>query len=284
MIKIPLNYDIKKDINTFLEAEHIDMAYLSEVTKISRVTLDGIINEKTPTNDNVYEKFYSYLYTNGYRLNKTKEELLKERTPNILFHGSKEGLTSVSINGARKNCDFGNGFYLGETYFQALAFIYEKDHSSIYSFSYRREDLNIKRFECDLEWMLAICYHRGTLQNYKGHPLLQKILRSLDDVDLIVAPIANNRMFYIMSQFVEGEINADVALHSLSASSLGLQYIFRSEKALQSLSPIEKYYVSLPERKSCKKFLNERALMIDTKLKLAKREYKNGLYIEEILK
>lgn len=56
----------------------------------------------------------------------------------------------------------------------------------------------------------------------------------------------------------------DVALHLLSASKLGLQ--------------------SEPERIDCRKLLNERSYEIDTKLKLAKRQFKTGLYIEEILK
>lgn len=48
--------------------------------------------------------------------------------------------------------------------------------------------------------------------------------------------------------------------------------------------PIEKYYLSVPERKDCRKVLNERSYEIDTKLKLAKREFKTGLYIEENIK
>ncbi len=46
--------------------------------------------------------------------------------------------------------------------------------------------------------------------------------------------------------------------------------------------PIEKYYLCRPERDECKKMLIERGFEIDTKLKLAKREFKTGLYIEEI--
>ena len=86
-----------------------------------------------------------------------------------------------------------------------------------------------------------------------------------------------------MAQFTDGEINADVALHSLSASKLGLQYIFKTKKSLQKLIPIEKYYLCTPEREDCRASLNKRGYEIDTKLKLAKREFKTGLYIEEIL-
>ena len=53
---------------------------------------------------------------------------------------------------------------------------------------------------------------------------------------------------------------------------------------MQKLVPIEKFYLSNPEREDCRRVLNERSYEIDTKLKLAKREFKTGLYIEEILK
>ena len=114
--------------------------------------------------------------------------------------------------------------------------------------------------------------------------MVQRIVNKVQNADVVVAPIADNKMFYIMSQFAEGEINADVALHSLSASGLGLQYILKTERALKKCTPIEKYYLSAPEREECRKTLIERGYEIDTKLKLAKREFKEGLYIEELLK
>lgn len=87
-----------------------------------------------------------------------------------------------------------------------------------------------------------------------------------------------------MSLFTLGEINADVVLHSLSASSLGMQYIIKTENALSKLIPTEKYYLTSLEKEDCKNKLNQRAYEIDTKSKLSKSEFKNGLFIEEILK
>ena len=201
-----------------------------------------------------------------------------------MFHGSKFGLSEVTVFGSRDNCDFGKGFYLGETYSQALSFVCEKEKSCVYSFGYSLADLKIKRFECDLEWMLAICYYRGTLKEFQLNSMIDRVVADIEEADVIIAPIADNKMFYVMAQFTEGEINADVALHSLSASKLGRQFIFKTEKALQKLVPIEKFYLSNPEREDCRRVLNERSYEIDTKLKLAKREFKTGLYIEEILK
>ena len=282
MIKVDCDYRIREDIGFILEAEKTNYADLSAKTRISRTTFEEI--KKTgKTASGVCEKFYSYIYEKGYRINSTKEDLLKEKTPNVLFHGSKNGLSEVTHRGARHNCDFGNGFYLGETYNQALSFVFANTNSSVYSFEYSLDGLKTKRFDCSLDWMLAICYYRGTIKEYLPNEKINSIVNAIEAADCIIAPIADNKMFYTMAQFADGEINADVAMHSLSASNLGLQYIFRTEAAISRLKPIERYYLCDPERADCRKRSNERGYEIDTIIKLAKREYKTGLYIEELL-
>ena len=282
-MKIDCEYRIREDIGFIIEAEGINKLELSESTGISRTTLDSIEKRGFTTNE-VCEKLYAYIYEQNYRLNSVKEELIKEKYGNVLFHGSKYGLSEVTVSGSRNNCDFGNGFYLGQTYNQALSFVCEYDKASVYSFKYSFDGLKKTEFGCSLDWMLAICFFRGTIKEYAKSSMVQMIVKKIENSDIVIAPIADNKMFYIMSQFAEGEINADVALHSLSASDLGLQYIIKTERALKKCTPIERYYLSAPEREDCRKSLIERSYEIDTKLKLAKREFKEGLYIEELLK
>ena len=283
MMNVNCRYKIKEDIEFILEAERINKLELSEMTRISRTTLDAI-EKKGMATDEICEKLYSYIYGQKYRINSVKEELIREKYGMVLFHGSKYGLSDISVTGSRDNCDFGNGFYLGQTYNQALSCVCEYDKASVYSFKYSREGMKCLEFDCSLDWMIAICYFRGTIRNYAKSERVKAVIDKVEKADVIIAPIADNKMFYVMSQFAEGEINADVALHSLSASRLGLQYILKTEKALMNLVPIERYYLSVPEREDCRKKLIERGYEIDTKLKLAKREYRNGLYIEELLK
>ena len=283
MIHIDCGYSLVEDINFLMEADHINRVEFSKRTKVSRTTLDEIVKRGNARKD-VYEKVYAYAYENNYRINSVKEELIKEKYHTVLFHGSKEGLTQISEHGSRDNCDFGKGFYLGETYSQAMSFVCEKENSSVYSFRYSLDGLRLKRYACDLEWMLAICYYRGTIKAYEDNELIRKIVSEVENADVVIAPIADNKMFYVMAQFTDGDINADVALHSLSASQLGLQYIFKSNKAIASLIPVGRYYLCQPEREERRRALIERSYEIDTKLKLAKREFKAGLYIEEILK
>lgn len=280
MIKINGKYQVKKDLEFLLQDN--STLKLSNKLKISRNSLEEILRTNDASID-VLEKIYSSIYLDNYRINNTKEEILKEGNEIALFHGSKEGLNEIKIDGSRFNCDFGHGFYLGESYEQALNFIVQYPKSSIYSFKINIKDLKIKRFQCDLEWMLAIAYYRGKNEEIKNNNKVLKIIKEIEDVDIIIAPIADNKMFNILSEFSLGEINMDVAIHSLFSYSLGNQYVIKTEKALNRLEFIENYYVSIPERQNVSKKSLERAYQIDTKLKLAKMEYKTGLYIGEIL-
>lgn len=279
-----LQYNIKQDLEFVMASEQKNIDEIAKLTTISRTTIYEILRLNNIALS-VYEKFYSYIYNIGYRINSVKEDLLKETSlKKVLFHGSKRGLENISIEGSRKNCDFGQGFYLGETYEQALSFVCENKQSSVYSFTCDLENLNVLEFNCSLEWMLAICYYRGTLGIFSDSTIVKEIIQKINDADVIIAPIADNRMFYIMTLFAGGEINANVALHSLSASKLGKQYIFKTQKALKQIVPIEKYYLCQEEKDDTIKKLSMRTLEIETKLKLSKREFREGLFIEELLK
>ena len=285
MIKIDfMNFQTKKDLKFIMSAEQKNIEDIAEIMKISRTTIYEILNSNI-TIAKVYEKIYSSIYNLGYRLNSVKEDFIKETSKDkILFHGSNKGIDSITASGSRQNCDFGSGFYLGETYDQALSFVCENKDSSVYSFSLDINELNIIEFDCSLEWMLAICYYRGTINEFANTEKIKNIINRIENADVIIAPIADNRMFYIMSLFASGDINSEVALHSLSASKLGKQYILKTDRAINKLNPIEKYYLCDEEKKDCIERLMKRTLEIETKLKLAKREFRNGLYIEELLK
>ncbi len=195
-MKIDCEYKIREDIGFIIEAEGINKLELSESTRISRTTLDSIEKKGIAANE-VCEKLYSYIYEHNYRLNSVKEELIKEKYGNVLFHGSKYGLSEVTVSGSRNNCDFGNGFYLGQTYSQALSFVCEYDKASVYSFKYSFNGLKRIEFGCSLDWMLAICFFRGTIKEYAKSSMVQRIVKKVENADIVIAPIADNKMFYI---------------------------------------------------------------------------------------
>ena len=122
------------------------------------------------------------------------------------------------------------------------------------------------------------------LDEYKNNSLVLKIINELEDVDVIIAPIADNRMFDIINEFVENEITDEQCKHALAATNLGFQYVLKTQKAITNLNYLREMYVSSKEKDYC---INSRISLTNNglqKVKMARIEYKGkGKYIEEIL-
>ena len=134
--------------------------------------------------------------------------------------------------------------------------------------------------------MLSICAYRGIINQYLDFPLIKKIIDEVENADIIVAPIADNRMFNLMCDFSESIINADVTLNTLSASTLGYQYVFKTQKALSFLQCEERYYISKGEREERLRLKKIRYENKTAKYKIALKEYSviPNRFIEDILK
>ena len=97
--------------------------------------------------------------------------------------------------------------------------------------------------------MIAIAYFRGWLNDYKDSPLIKRLVSKLSDYDVIIAPIADNRMFDIIAEFVENEITDEQCRHALAATNLGFQYVLKTNKTLKMLSFLKKC-MSVKKKKS----------------------------------
>lgn len=279
------SYRFEKDV--YLVAQSLDLP-------LNKIALEAKIPESTfycalkegHQSKNVLEAFYSYAYKKGLRLNKAKEEIYRENLHKrelLLFHGSSYGVEEIDPHGSREDCDFSRGFYCGESYSSALCFVEGDSDSSVYIFKADLKGLKTLELDSSLEWMLSICYHRGMLKQYSNHEKLLEIIRKEKNCDVIIAPIADNKMYRVMQLFGQGKITDLEAIHALSASRLGKQYLFRTEKATSKLFEVERLYLSSPEKEASIASSVERAYEIETKLNLAKREYrKEGRYVEEI--
>ena len=133
--------------------------------------------------------------------------------------------------------------------------------------------------------MIAIAYYRGWLDDYKDSPLIQRLISKLSNYDVIIAPIADNRMFDIIAEFVENEITDEQCRHALAATNLGFQYVLKTNKALNNIKLLKKMFVCQKEKAH---YLDNRVTLTNNgsqKVKIARIQYKNkGRYIGEILK
>ena len=176
------------------------------------------------------EKIYEYAFKKRIRLNKIKEQLFREECLEdhaLLFHGAKTDISGrISVERSRKNNDFGQGFYCGESLEQSAMFVSNYPRASLYMLDFDKTGMQELRLGVEQDWMLMIAFFRGKLTAYENHPIIQRILNRLNGIDYVVAPIADNRMFQIIDSFIEGEITDVQCRHCLSATNLGNQYVF----------------------------------------------------------
>ena len=283
-----MNYQINEDVKTIRGILDISQSDLAEAIGVQRITIVRIENGDTYPSDETINKIYDFAYSKGIKLNSIKEELYLEENPNkkVLFHGAKEMIKGdISPFVGKEDSDFGHGFYCGESSDQAISFVSRYANPSMYIVTF--DDIGLKsiKFEVNQEWMLAIAYFRGTLKEYKNHPVIKKIIKKVQSSDYVIAPIADNRMFRIIDQFIDGLITDVQCKHCLAATNLGNQYVFLNEKATSQLSILEHCYISKKEKEHHQQIKISELNDGDNKVKAAIIKYKNeGKYIGEILK
>lgn len=234
------------------------------------------------------EKIYEYAFKKRIRLNKIKEQLFREECLEdhaLLFHGAKTDISGrISVERSRKNNDFGQGFYCGESLEQSAMFVSNYPRASLYMLDFDKTGMQELRLGVEQDWMLMIAFFRGKLTAYENHPIIQRILNRLNGIDYVVAPIADNRMFQIIDSFIEGEITDVQCRHCLSATNLGNQYVFLTQRAADRIQILRKCYLASVEKEDYISIRSEDAEVSNDKVKIARKQYRGqGKYIEDIL-
>ena len=285
-----MDFRIMQDIETVIELRGLSINEFAKELGVSRITVNSWISGKRDISEKNIAAFYEYTFNKGIRLNKIKEQLYTEeivdKSEVLLFHGAKTGIEgNLRLDYSKRKNDFGAGFYCGESLEQSAMFVATYPSSSLYMLKFNRANLRGKELGVNRDWMLMIAYFRERLGEYAGAEIIRALVEELQGVDYIVAPIADNRMFEIIDQFIDGEITDVQCRHCLSATNLGNQYVFISEKALNQIEILERCYLATAEKQSYLTARQESYEMNRDKVKVARKQYREqGNYIEDILK
>ena len=188
--------------------EDKSQAQIAEELGVSRMTLNNWLSGKKAATEKNIASFYEYTFRKGIRLNLIKEQLYREELTEpsevLLFHGSKTKIEGeLRTDCSKRRNDFGPGFYCGESLEQSAMFVATYPASSLYMLRFCRSGLCGKEFEVSRDWMLMIAYFRERLGAYADSELIRELVQKTEGVDYIVAPIADNRMFEIIDQFID---------------------------------------------------------------------------------
>ena len=282
-----MDFNVGRDLELARYLYDISQEDAAKEIGIDRTTLLRIErNEIIPT-DKTINQIYDFIFKKGININEIKASSYDGNMDlgTLLVHGSKSYIDGdITPFKGRKTSDFGQAFYCTESVKQASLFITEFENSSIYILGFDERGLNRVDFKINQEWMLAVAYFRGTLEKYKDNPKIIKIVNKVKNADFVVAPIADNRMYHIINQFIDGYITDEQCLHSLDASHLGFQYAFLTEKATSKIKIFERCFISEKERDENRKTKLLDMEVSENRVKEAMRIYRNkGQYIEEIL-
>ena len=280
--------DFSKEIKAIREILCLTQKEFTKILDTEQKTISNIESKDSYPSKTITEKAYEYAFKKDVKINKLKELLCRDNLSHnekLLFHGSKGEIKgNIDVNFGRENNDFGKGFYTNESYEQAVSFISTYEDSSVYFISFDDTDLKCKKYSVDREWMMAIAYYRETLKKYENHSLIKEIIKESKDCDYIIAPIADNKMFETINEFIEGNLTDEQCKHCLAATNLGMQYVFLTEKAASRLKIVDRCYVCNKEREYYKELKEDYRKLGNDKVKLAKAQYRGvGKYIDEVL-
>lgn len=154
-----------------------------------------------------------------------------------LYHGSTVEVRKPSISRGRPNTDFGKGFYATTSYEQAERWAHirqNRDNTpkaivSVYEFDEKVLDdtnLKIRRFTgVDKDWLHFIVGCRK-----------QKITH---DFNIVMGPVANDRLYFTINMYENGELTEEAAILQLKAYKLYDQLSFHTAKALGLIKFVE---------------------------------------------
>ena len=157
----------------------------------------------------------------------------------ILYHGSLEIVSTPQIMARDfyRPLDFGTGFYATSSKIQARRWvenrldynenatrgyinIYAFDETAFATSGLRRLDFD--RSPPTVEWLRFVMKNRRERNPEHGY-------------DLVTGPVANDRVYTVISAYEAGFVNEAEALVRMKTYRLANQFLFHTDKALQFL-------------------------------------------------
>ena len=159
-----------------------------------------------------------------------------------VFHGSYTEIQKIDLSKGQLNRDFGQGFYVTKfkKHAENWAKIIGEKHETqgfvtefiYYDTAFTERLCKVKHFEkYDEEWLDFIVLNRNPFSPIPAH-----------DYDIIEGPVANDKVQYRLTKFLQGQIEKSVFLTELSYHETTHQICFCTMKSLLCLDHKDKTF------------------------------------------
>ena len=218
------------------------------------------------------------------KINIEVEKLSIDKNRLILYHGSKNGLYGLVAPCSREKCDFGRGFYMGNSLEQPLTLVCDFEDSKFYILSIDISKLKVREIPVNLDWALLVAYYRGRMEKIRESKLYKKYSTMTDGIDLVVGSIANDRLFFVIDNFFQGNITDMALVNNLSALELGKQYVALTQKACDAVKIEKEVELTYFEKKVLQEVSEKmRVKGINFAKEICKIHRRDGKFFDEIL-
>ena len=154
----------------------------------------------------------------------------------ICYHGSDMIIDLPKILEAKRPLDFGGGFYVTTSETQAkswakkVAYRNNTGHQCVnrYDFDIEKSktELVVIHFDtADEKWLDFICDNRSG--------------KSTGEYDIVIGPVADDRVYRVVVEYENGDLDKETALKNLKAEALCDQILFHTERSLQYLKYLD---------------------------------------------
>lgn len=155
----------------------------------------------------------------------------------ILYHGTNACFDVIDLAKSNRYKDFGQGFYLTDIRSQAEDLAHKKSRlfggiPVVYEYDFNEQSLNngelrVLRFDAPTtEWAEFIFRNRN------------REIAFVHDYDIVVGPIANDGVAYLLGRYEDGTLTLDELSARLEYKNLNSQYYFGTEKSLKYLKRV----------------------------------------------
>ncbi len=153
----------------------------------------------------------------------------------ICYHGSDMVIDMPKILEAKRPLDFGGGFYVTTSEKQAkswaikVAYRNNTNHRCVNRYEFDLEkaksELTVIHFQvADEKWLDFICDNRSG--------------NSTGNYDIVIGPVADDRVYRVVVEYENGDLDKEAALKCLKTEALCDQILFHTEKSLEYLKYI----------------------------------------------
>ena len=204
----------------------------------------------------------------------------------ILYHGSRGGIDGKIQPISRTRCDFGKGFYMGKNAEQVQSLVVEDAVPVFYTVKFRLSEIPEDKILVvnNQDWLNIILANRKKSEEFNKLSFTKKLLKQLDKYDVIIGPIADDRMNEALIRFNNYALTDKGLYACLKSVDYGNQFVAKTSFACSKIDIISERNIDEQEVEYLRKYTEtKRAASRDVVFNNIIKYQRDGLYLNELI-